>query len=150
MPLGLVDARTRISETLLFWVRAALDSPQGRARTGRAAPPAVATVPAAALWLRRQLHWIVRSPAVEAFARDLADLRRDARRCAPWDRVRRDLPTRCPHCWRLALSWYQGDDWVTCRIPDCGRLLSWGRYHHAVADWTRLRLEHLAKETISA
>jgi len=144
MPLGLVDARARIADTLLFWVRAAMEI-----RAGRGGPP-TPTVAGCTWWLRRQLHWIVRNRAVETLARDLHDLRRDAQRSAPWDRVRRDLPTRCPRCWRLSLTWYQGDDWITCRSDDCGRLLSFPRVRRAVNDWARLRLEHFAKETISA
>lgn len=129
MPLEFADARARISNRLWFWVQAVLEAKRPQ-RPGPAEP----TVASAAAWLGRQLGWITRQPAIQSFARDVADLHRHAQGSAPWDGVRRDLPGTCPSCGCLSLSFFGGDSSIRCRIRDCAAALSWAQYEQLVRE----------------
>lgn len=41
-------------------------------------------------------------------------------------------PLRCPNCSRLTLEWREGDDKVSCRMGDCGRVLLLQEYEALV------------------
>lgn len=131
LPLALHDAREDIHGKLAGWARLTAEEASMRG-------PADATVPSIAGWLRVQLHWASGQPWCDAYAAELADLRKAAYGLAPWDRARVDTPLPCPKCTLLSLSWYTGSETVLCRNRMCGHRMTSGDYVKAVLElWER-------------
>jgi hypothetical protein len=128
MPLRLAEERGRIVTALTYWASAV------RQANPRPPHPGGTQVDQLAAYLLAHLGWIVRQDqaAVQLLAGALEHLVLGADTAMPWQRTRHDLPTPCPACGRLTLTWYGGADRVTCRHPECPVTLTWGAYHQAV------------------
>jgi hypothetical protein len=126
-PVALLDARSAIEAVLGSWARMIAEE-----HTPALAGPADGGVESVVRWLRARLPWCSDQPWVDDYARELAELRQQAHGLVPWSRARRDLPVPCPACGLLSLSAYSGDDAIVCRSHDCGRVVAWVEYEHAV------------------
>lgn len=75
-------------------------------------------------WLVARVERIMARPSIAAdFGREVNAWHARLARFDFADVVVHRKPLRCPSCAGLTLEWKQGDDKVTCRMRDCGRIL---------------------------
>jgi hypothetical protein len=127
LPLSVAchDQREAISGMLASWARMVAED---RELTG----PDNSTPPVTAAWLAPHLPWCAEQAWVDDMLAELSDAVADAHRIAPWRRHVKRLHLPCPDCQQLSLAIVGGDDWVSCRNHDCGRLLGRGYYAELV------------------
>ena len=130
---ALHDLRVDITGKLRSWSRLIAEEHQLRG-------PADGDVRTVAGWMKEQLPWVSDQRWCSEMAAALGESVQDARKLVPWERVCRPLPLPCPGrygCNLLTLCVYGGDDAVTCRNPECGRLINWDDYWACVVEQHR-------------
>lgn len=125
--VDLVDVRVQIEQHLVGWSKMI-----ARYHVPAMAGPADSTPEIVVKWLVARLPWASEQEWCDALAVDTAGLRNVAHAACPWERGRRDLPTKCPQCGLLTLSLHGGDEWAVCRNRECGRLVPPGEYQQLV------------------
>ena len=123
------DARVDIAAKLTSWAKLIAEE-----HTPALAGPADSDPATIGRWLGHRLRWVSEQLWCDEMARELNELARSAYALVPWDRERRQLPLPCPGCDLLTLVLYGGQEWVSCRNPECGALLSWADYWLAVQE----------------
>ena len=84
-------------------------------------------------WLGHHLDGILATDFATEFGEEILMWHREmASKAKAGSGVHRK-PARCPRCQLMLLTWREGDDYVACGNPDCGRLLSLDEYEHHAA-----------------
>lgn len=131
LDVGRHDARELIADRLASWARLVVEEHGRDAQRRTLAGPADSEPETVRRWLVNCLNWIAARDWVDELIAELADTLKTAHGVDPWRRGRTDLPAPCPHpdCGLLTLTLYDGDDFVTCRNPDCQEIaIPWYRY----------------------
>lgn len=84
-------------------------------------------------WLRRHLKGILADPGIgEDFGREILQWHRESAGSAKAGVRTLRKPLRCPSCRFLTLFWTEGEQSVSCKNDNCGRILSLADYEAEV------------------
>lgn len=89
-------------------------------------------------WLRRHLNGILSCPVAADFGTEILQWHREIGGKSKAGVRTLVKPMRCTSC-GLLLAWTEGEEYVACRNPECGRLITLADYE---AEVERLAAEH--------
>lgn len=111
-------------------------SRDGMQRPGYVVPDSF-LAPTACRWLGAQISRLESVEHIGDLWMELGEKMSRAHGLAPWRKAASSLDgISCPHCQRMSLVLYGGDDFVSCTTQWCGETFSWDRY----AIWVQMLL----------
>jgi hypothetical protein len=88
-------------------------------------------------WLGLHLDGILSTDLAQEFGEDIGRRHRTLANKTKAGTGAHRKPVRCPRCGMMLLTWREGDDYVSCGNPDCGRMLSLDEYQEHAASEAR-------------